>query len=271
MESDCVSFQASMLSSDVSDSSLLSTPELTPPSSCASSTDGSENSFFSALSSNNSDSLHPPVGVTKPQESIIDSPISEMGFPTRVEFPLKITTLDGRKSSYIPLHGSSVPSSPTSRRPRKLRKSRPSVPKLSLDSIISSSSPSPSSPTPLSLHQRPLLTSPIITCRPSTPERKFLKRNRRSSLPTIPSATFFTANKWNSGELDDEADQNSRAVRFVTPLGTTVSAPKYLGSKRKHTCFGFFSVDRPDPLVNRVVPLRFVERRDKFCFADASQ
>jgi hypothetical protein len=217
MESDCVSFQTSLASSDEPDSSQLSTPELTPPSSCAS-TDGSESSFFSALS-HNADSLHPAVGVKGPQHPIIDSPSSEMGFPVHVEFPSKIPGISASPSP-LPLHDTSLPSSPTSRRPRKLRKSRPYVPTLSLDSSIAGTSKSPVSSTPQSRHQRPPLTSPIIPHRPNTPG-KFLKRSRRSSLPSIPSATFYLAEKRNSGVLDDDSSENLRAVRFVTPRGVS--------------------------------------------------
>ncbi|KAJ7040262.1 hypothetical protein C8F04DRAFT_1178027 [Mycena alexandri] len=52
VEQDCASLQAPLTASHVSDSPALSTPELTPSSSCASSADGSENSFFSGLSWN---------------------------------------------------------------------------------------------------------------------------------------------------------------------------------------------------------------------------
>ncbi|KAJ6502640.1 hypothetical protein DFH09DRAFT_296360 [Mycena vulgaris] len=221
MENDfAISLQTSLPSSVVSDSSLLSTPELSPPSSCASSTDGSENSFFSALSSNNSEPLRLPGGIRKstdPVAIVVNSPT-----PERVVFPSK--SFGGRRPSPLPLNDSTaLPSTPTSRRPRKLRKSRPAVPKLSLDSIHpsdSTSSQSTPSPTPLSRRQKPLLTSPIIPRRPSSPEREFLKRNRRSSLPTIPSATYFPATKWNSDESHEESGEHSRAVRFITPLGS---------------------------------------------------
>ncbi|KAJ7459064.1 hypothetical protein B0H11DRAFT_177837 [Mycena galericulata] len=230
MESDCVSFQNPLASSNVSDSSQLSTPELTPPSSCASSTDGSEDSFFSALSSNESVALHPTVGL-RTQGPIVDSPVSLSGL--RVDFPSKTPGVDNHRPSPLPLHDPTVVSfSPISRRPRKLRKSRPFLPKLSLDSNLSSipgSSHSPSLPTPLNRHQRPLLTSPIIPRRTKTPEPTSLKRSRRSSLPTIPSATFYPATKWNSDEHDEESIQNSRAVRFLTPLGPN---PKPLHAPR---------------------------------------
>ncbi|KAJ6609348.1 hypothetical protein B0H10DRAFT_480237 [Mycena sp. CBHHK59/15] len=220
MESDCVSLQTSLTSSDTTDSSLLATPELTPPSS-TSSHDGSETSFFSALSSNNSDTLKPDVGLE--HASLVDSRISEMGLPERVQFPLaKLASLNPRKPPPLPLHGPVIlHCSPDLRRPRKLRKSRPPVPRLSIDSAFSCVSgplQSASSPTPLNHHQKTPLTSPIIPCRPSTPEGNLMRRNRRSSLPTIPSATFYSTSKWN-GDEPDEGYVNSRMVRFQSPVG----------------------------------------------------
>ncbi|KAJ7292983.1 hypothetical protein C8J57DRAFT_1210655 [Mycena rebaudengoi] len=209
MESDCVSFQASLTSSDVSDSSVLSTPELTPPSSCASSSDGSESSFFSALSSNSD--------VGDEQEPIADFPTSGP-----VDFPSK----NIRRPSPLPLDDPSIPLTfLDSRRPRKLRKSRPpAVPRLSLDSALSSVSESgQSSPTPLNRHPRPPLTSPIIPNCSSPLAANFWKRNRRSSLPTIPSATF---GKWDDND-DEQPTELSRAVRFQSP-----PEPKRLPSRR---------------------------------------
>ncbi|KAF7347538.1 DH domain-containing protein [Mycena venus] len=200
MESDCVPFQTSLVSSNESVRSLLVTPELTPPSSC-----GSEDSCFSALSSHNSDSLHPTVGIQRLHGSTVDSPVYELGLLARMEFPSK-----------IPI---SLPSSPT-RRPRKLRKPRPCVPKLSLDSSVPGSSKLLSSPVLESLDQRPLLTSPIIPHRLSSAEPNVLKRSRRSSLPSISPATFAPHDEQNIGELNEESCEDLRAVRFVTPRGS---------------------------------------------------
>ncbi|KAJ6575468.1 hypothetical protein B0H19DRAFT_644498 [Mycena capillaripes] len=196
-ESDCVSFQTSLASGAVYDSSLLPTPALTPPSSCASSTDGSESSFFSALSCNDSNSLHPSV-----------HPIPEMVFLNHVEFPSKIPSLGSSISSPHPLPDcTTLAVSLAPRRPRKLRKSRPYVPKLSLDSSSEYSLPISSSN-----HRRPLVTSPI--------QLKVLKRTRQNSLPPIPSATFYPADKSNRGEFDKDLGEKLRAIQFVTPLGS---------------------------------------------------
>jgi len=199
VESDCIAFQTSLPPSDASVSSLLATPELTAASSC-----GSENSYFSASSSHNSDFLHPAVGIQGPDGPIMDSPTSEIGFPEHVKIPSKITI--------------SLPS-PAPRRPRKLRKTRPCVPKSNLDSSIPGSSISPSSPTPERLTQRPFLTWHIIPHRPSNPQPKLLKKSRRSSLPAIPCPTLYPPDKRNSGacEPDGESYENFLAARFVSP------------------------------------------------------
>jgi hypothetical protein len=192
MESDCVSLQNSLLSSDGSVSSPLTTPDLTPPSSC-----GSENSYFSVLSCHSSHFSHPLKG---PYE--LDPCISEMACLKHVEFPSKIP---------IPLPP------PTRRHPRKLRKSRPCVPRLTLDLSIPDSSKAASS-APQRLDRRLFLWS-LVPRRPSAPEPKFLKRDRRSSLPTIPTSAVYLPDNQLGGELDKESCENLQAVRVVTPKG----------------------------------------------------
>ncbi|KAJ7204358.1 hypothetical protein GGX14DRAFT_460160 [Mycena pura] len=212
-EVDCVSFHASE-SLASSDSSLLSTPELTPPSSSTSSIDSSENSFFSARSSNVAETT---VDVKTVQGTGI------LGFEGRVQFPPKRPNFNDLGSPLSHDSPGPTPLSPPFRRPRKLRKARPHVPKLSLDSALTSVSGSlqTASPTALSDRQEPPRTTPIISHQPSTPGQMNLKRGRRSSLPTIPSATFYSVDKWNSGEVARELSEDLRAVRFLTPHGST--------------------------------------------------
>ncbi|KAJ7150402.1 hypothetical protein C8R46DRAFT_1043759 [Mycena filopes] len=182
-EQDCVSFQAP-------DSPVLSTPELTSPSSCAFSADGSEDSFFSARSSN------------IPSASITWVPEPNLVPPQRVEFPRKISR-GGSRPPPLPLDDFTIPSSlPIPGRPGKLRKSRPYLPILSLESPIPASSTAPSSPQ----HQS-TLTSPI--------RASVVERGRRASLPTIPSATLPRNHN------HEEIGINLRAVRFLAPLGAS--------------------------------------------------
>ncbi|KAJ6469613.1 hypothetical protein C8R47DRAFT_794104 [Mycena vitilis] len=207
-EIDCVSCQGSLSpSSDVTHSSVLSTPELTPHSSCASSIDDSESegSFFSAPS-HVSIPLHPTKGEKDSQELIADAAFTNMGLPVRVEFPSGIPAF-----GESPLCDSTVLSSAlVTRRPRKLRKSRPHVPSLSIDSCIPG------------LESLATSQSPLLSISPSAAlDQAFLKRGRRSSLPTIPSATLYPADKLNDDQRGEEfGSANLRAVRFVTPLGS---------------------------------------------------
>ncbi|KAJ6520168.1 hypothetical protein C8R45DRAFT_51475 [Mycena sanguinolenta] len=198
MDSDCVSVQSSVLSADIHASSLLATPELTPPSSCG-----------SCYLSDTSDFLHPHASITGPHGSVLVSETGHIPVDSVSKIPTKL------------------PSSPPPRRPRKLRKSRPDVPELKSwryvpepipDLSIPGSSEEPPPPTPQSPHRR-LFRAWLFISRPSTPE----PRSRRSSLLVIPTAAAVVYPPIRY-QLDDESSENLQ-VPAVTAKGS-ISRPR---------------------------------------------
>ncbi|KAK0466250.1 uncharacterized protein EV420DRAFT_818035 [Desarmillaria tabescens] len=187
------------------DSSDLSTPELSPPASDSeSSNDGA---FFSALSSSDetpdvmtdisvhiSSKTKSPIALEFPTMNIqYTSPekVFRVGKNTRPRVP-------PRRPAPLPLVDS-LPSSPTYSRPRKLQKPR--------RTFSDSDDSAPSSPSffsrPVGLLRRATGYAPI---KPSY-------RTRRSSLPSIPSASTFPIHNHNV-----RTRANERAVKFQSPL-----------------------------------------------------
>jgi hypothetical protein len=190
--------------------SVLSTPELSSPSGSVSSSDDS--SFFSAVSSNDrpkslilselnceilSISLQLPTE-TDSKDSSGKSPIVQdlKPFPKRRPSPLPLDD---------PL------SSPTSRHVRKLRKSNTSIPRSEETCSMPSSPLVHFTPDRSIRHSLSLVPSRELFRRQTThaiPSR-LKKRQRRGSLPTIPSATFFPLKR------DDSVSR--RLVKFQSP------------------------------------------------------
>ncbi|KAF5368362.1 hypothetical protein D9758_002445 [Tetrapyrgos nigripes] len=204
--------------------SVLSTPELSSPSGSVSSSDDS--SFFSAVSSSHrntsndrpnsliiaepdicelpSINLHPP-SKTNTNDSSVKSPLA-----------LDLKAFPKRRPSPLPLNDPlPSPISPRPRHVRKLRKSNPSIPRpqetcsmpstplmhFTIDHDISSIRRSLSIGPSRGLFRRQ--TTHVIPFR-------LKKRQRRSSLPTIPSATFFPLKR------DDLVGR--RIVKFQSPM-----------------------------------------------------
>ncbi|SJL15687.1 uncharacterized protein ARMOST_19191 [Armillaria ostoyae] len=185
------------------DSSDLSTPELSPPASDSeSSNDGA---FFSALSSSD-ETPDVMTDISVHISSKTKSPIA-LKFPTmNVQYtsPEKILRVGKntrprappRRPAPLPLVDS-LPSSPTYSRPRKLQK-----PKRNFSESDSAPS-SPSFSRPVGLLRWATGYAPI---KPSY-------RTRRSSLPSIPSASTFPTHNHNV-----RTRANERTVKFQSPL-----------------------------------------------------
>ncbi|KAK0481440.1 hypothetical protein IW261DRAFT_1074643 [Armillaria novae-zelandiae] len=185
------------------DSSDLSTPELSPPASDSeSSNDGA---FFSALSSSD-ETPDVMTDISVHISSKTKSPIA-FEFPTmNVQYtsPEKILRVgkntrprvSPRRPAPLPL-GDSLPSSPTYSRPRKLQKPK--------RNFSESDTSAPSSP---SFFSRPVgllrWATGYVPMKPSY-------RTRRSSLPSIPSASTFSTH-------NVQARANERTVKFQSPL-----------------------------------------------------
>ncbi|THV06466.1 hypothetical protein K435DRAFT_848951 [Dendrothele bispora CBS 962.96] len=199
--------------------SIVSTPELSSPSGSVSSSDGS--CFFSAVSSPDhitANDIRKSLVISTP-----DYPASNfLTFPEKTDSDnssVKSQAVD-REPKYIKRRPSPLPledalSSPVSfgpRHPRKLRKSNPSIPRSDETFSVPSSPLAGFSNMAASIRRSLSIDRSRGLLRRQTTHAvpvKLKKRQRRSSLPTIPSATFFPLKR-------DEL-LSRRLVKFQSP------------------------------------------------------